>query len=367
MAITAMLMCCKEPYNPPAISQGNHFLVVDGTIISGPDSTVIKISRTRNFNDSVNSSLELQAQVFVVDPSGGTISLINQGSGRYVIDQLNLDNTKQYQLKIIAADGKEYLSDLLTVKPTPAIDSITWSQDNTGVTVYVNTHDPQNSTIYYKWDFSETWQYYTAFQTYADIEGGVPVPRFDQIYTCWLSSASTDIEVASSAKLSEDVIYRNPIQFIPQGSEKIGEKYSIYVRQFAIEQQAYEYWVNLKKNTEQLGTLFDGQPSQLNSNIHCVSTPEEPVLGFIQVSTVTKQRMFISKNDLVAWGYTPYWKECVYKGFTDPDSIKVYFPDDRPRRYVFLGTDLGTYLYTTLMCGDCRDHGGTNVKPSFWP
>lgn len=362
-----MLICCKEPYNPPVGAQSLHYLVVDGTIINGQDSTIIKLSRTRDFENASSTSPELSAQLTISGEAGESFSLLELGNGRYGIDKLNLNNGEKYQLNIVASDGRQYLSDKVTLKPTPAIDSVTWRQDSAGVTIYVNTHDPQNSTKYYRWDYRETWQYRAEFQTYADIQNGVPVARTEQIYECWSSSNSSDIEVASSVKLSQDIIFQNPIATVPTGSEKLGVEYSILVRQYAISEQAYNYWVNLKKNTEQLGTLFDGQPSQLNSNLHCVNFPNEPVLGFIEASSIDSQRIFISKNSVSQWNYKAYTKECEQRGFSDLDSIQYFFPDNKPRRYVFLGINLGTYLYSTLMCGDCRDHGGVNMKPPFWP
>lgn len=36
----------KKPYNPPAVAVNSAFLVVEGIINSGSDSTIIKIGRT---------------------------------------------------------------------------------------------------------------------------------------------------------------------------------------------------------------------------------------------------------------------------------------------------------------------------------
>ena len=46
---------------------------------------------------------------------------------------------------------------------------------------------------------------------------------------------------------------------------------------YALTRDQFNYWANLKKTTEYLGTIFDAQPSQLNNNIHCLSNPSEPV------------------------------------------------------------------------------------------
>ncbi len=40
------LLCCKKPYDPPAIKSNGSYLVVEGVINSGADSTTIKLSRT---------------------------------------------------------------------------------------------------------------------------------------------------------------------------------------------------------------------------------------------------------------------------------------------------------------------------------
>jgi hypothetical protein len=56
---------CREVYEPPAVKSENNFLVVDGTIVNGDDSTVIKLSRSRNLADSGPSKPEL-GQVAIV-------------------------------------------------------------------------------------------------------------------------------------------------------------------------------------------------------------------------------------------------------------------------------------------------------------
>jgi hypothetical protein len=94
---------------------------------------------------------------------------------------------------------------------------------------------------------------------------------------------STSITQATSVGLSQDLIFEQPLVFIPVGGQKGGVKYSILVQQFGITQDAYNYWENLKKNTELRGSIFDAQPSQLVGNIHCLQDPTEPVLGYVSL------------------------------------------------------------------------------------
>ena len=358
---------CKQPYTPPAIQQNPTYLVVDGFLNVGQDSTIITLSRTRNL-DSIIPVPELNAQLMVIGASGEQYPLYEQGNGKYATDHLNLNFNENYQLRIITSDNKEYLSDTIMAKSTPPIDSLQWGRDSTGVHIYVTTHDPQNSTRYYRWDYVETWQYRTAFESYFDWVDGAEVLRpYDQhIYNCWMADHSTDIFVANSAKLSQDVIYQFPVCFIPQGSEKLSIKYSILVNQYAISEQAYDYWQILKKNTEQTGSLFDPQPSQTTGNIHSMSNPGEPVLGFIGACSLQQKRIFINGPDVANWNYYPYYAECTISDTIKPVNLDQEFAPNVYHFLVYMGSNNGAYFTTPVRCGDCRDHGGTNQKPSFW-
>lgn len=370
--ITVMLMLgCKEVYNPPAIAAENQYLVVDGSIVNGDDSTIIILSRTRNLADTGSKFPELGAQVMVLGETSGVFSLQEMGDGKYAIDQLNLNTGEQCQLKIIRSNGKEYLSETISIKQTPAIDSISWKLDTGGVWIYVNTHDPLNNTWYYRWNFTDVWRYHTCFETIFDVQGGELINRTQPyIYRCYSSKNSTDILVGSSIKLSQDVIYQYPIQYIHFGDERISSRYSTLVRQFAISPNTYNYWQNLKKNTEQLGTLFDAQPSQLVGNIHCTSSPNEPVLGYVDGSTLETKRILVTDESVIGRRYLPYYYDKGCATFVKSiDSVFAYFPDTGPREWVFIGTTSppGGFIYTTIYCGDCRYHGGTNIKPDFFP
>src|SRR5262249_36219111 len=157
---------------------------------------------------------------------------------------------------------------------------------------------------------------------------------------------------------SSDIINQQLIETIPARSEKIGFKYSILVNEYAITEEAFAYWQSLKKNTEQLGTLFDEQPTQqVSGNIHCVSNPNEPVIGFIASGTMQQKRIFISNDDLPYWDYVAYYSEC----FTSPQAhIKIGMYDvyeylERPRHtYTLLAPEANLFEIAENYCADCR-------------
>ncbi len=370
---TVFFLKCRQPYNPPIPKSNLGYLVVDGIIINGPDSTVINLSRTQNLTDSafVNNP-ETGAFVTVVGQNSEIYPLTERSPGTYMTSGLNLNLNETYKLKIITTNGKEYLSDSVPVKQTPPIDSVFWQQDTSGVNIYLTTHDPSNNTRYYRWNYTETWQYNTYEQSSFDWVNNQIVIRDSstQIYNCWGSDNSSSILIGSSAKLSQDVINQNPITTVPSGSEKISYEYSILVNQYAITSDEFNYLQTTKSYTEQLGGLFDPQPSQIVGNIHCVTTPSEPVLGFINASSVSSARIFVFYRNLpLPWVYVPYYlTDSCYNFLTVPDSLNSFLPPTGQRYYVLIGqtTTGNKYILTTSFCADCRLHGGTSIKPPFW-
>jgi hypothetical protein len=367
--ILGLLFACKEPYEPPAVKTNPNLLVVDGILFQGNDSSILTISHTRLLTDTGSRNPELNAGVTLVDESGSAISFAETGNGRYAVGQLNLNPSSTYRLLITLSNGLEYQSDPMPVKITPPIDSLEWTQDSTGAHFFVNTHDPSNQTRYYRYEYVESWEYHAAFQSDFEYVNGEVVlrPVMDRLYICFQSLPSANINVTTSNRLTDDVIYHFHLYTVPIMSEKLGFRYSTLVNQYAIGEEAYHYWSDLKKNTEQLGTLFDAQPyTPQEGNIHNINNPQEIVLGYMSISTLQSKRIFIDHGQLDGWGYLPYYGTCDVR-ITIPDSAFYYFPPGGNIFFTFIGTNMGFLLYSTSLCGDCRWHGGSNVKPPFWP
>src|SRR5664279_4390896 len=134
---------CKEYYDPPAITDNPGFLVVDGFLNGGGDSTYIKLSHTRNLNDTGSKNPELNASILVEGDQHTQIPLINLGDGRYS-NLLPLIPSEKYRITIQTSDGSKYQSDYTPFKITPAIDGVYWEEDSTDVRFFLNTHDHQS-------------------------------------------------------------------------------------------------------------------------------------------------------------------------------------------------------------------------------
>ena len=381
IGILTFFSACKEPYDPPILANTSSYLVVEGIInVSGP--TTIKLSRTTQLKDTVKVHPENGAILNIEDEANNRYLLLPQGSGTYVLPSAAINTGVKYRLRIKTRNATEYLSDYVVAMRTPEIDSINYKVLGNGVQFYANTHDPENKTRYYRWEFDESWIYNSALYSSAVYSNGDIVDRASNniIYYCYKSAVSNNIILGSSANLSSDVITDGPVSYVAAETGKVAFAYNILIRQYALTKDAYEYWQNLKKNTEQMGTIFDAQPSLASGNISCVTNPDEPVIGFLSASSVTSKRFHFLNKDLPihspSYVGPPSIGSCLNQEiFFNPRSTYA----SRVREIFASGEFIPTepisdpasgiigYYYSTNDCVDCRVKGGTTVKPSYWP
>ena len=374
------LVCCKKPYNPPASSSPNSFLVVEGVINSGGLNTVVKISHTVKLNDSVGFNPVVDATVSIEGDKGYTFFLISDAGGGYnSYSGLNLSSAQKYRLRIKTSDNKEYLSDYVEVKQTPPIDSIGYKVQNGLVDVYVNTHDPANNTRFYRWEYEETWQFHAKYQSVMVLDSNINqivARRPDQlVYDCYGDNLSSHIVLFSTEKLAKDVVFQNPLTQIPLTAEKVERRYSILVNQYAVTQDAFNFYQNLEKNSEQLGSIFDAQPSQLSGNIHSVTNPAEPVVGYVTISNVQTKRIYINHDDLPGDVQPIYPYDCTIDsayysapktGENQVQNTLINRPIDFiPVVPIYAGPDIIGFTYSTIPCTDCTLRG-TTFPPYWW-
>lgn len=367
---TAFVMSCLDSYNPSESSKNVSFLVVDAFLNATEDSCIVKLSRTLPLNGT-GIQHEENAHITLEDSDGTEIILSEEGNGRYSVAGLVLDHAKSYKLNIVTEEGKEYESKLVNIYESPAIDSVTWNEIQDGVGIFVNTHDPANNTRYYQWKFIETYLYTSAFQSFFKETIDTVIERVpgEFFYYCWETVNSSAILVGSSDKLDQDVISEFMVHKIPLKSISLSMRYSIQVEQRALGKDAFEYWKQLRKNTEDLGTIFDPLPSERLGNIACVSNPAEIVLGYFSASTVSKQRIFFSRSEIdlpVGHRFETGYETCDLRVILFGDELQGYIPVNMATKPVGGFFEAIGYNVSTPECVDCRIKGGVNVQPDFW-
>jgi len=359
---------CTDPYMPDVVTSPPGYLVVDG-FVNSQGITTIKLSRTYAIASPLGPPPETKATVYVEEENGPRYPLREIAAGTYVSTSLTLNAAKKHRLHFLTLSGKEFASDFVPVRTTPAIDTVAWRTTDAGLTVYVNSHDATSATRYYRWEYDETWEIVPPFIPGVEYVSNrirpivVPYPA-----VCWVTTHSNAVEISKTTALSQDVVSDYPLRKLPPTSDRLNRKYSILVQQHAITKEEYDYWEQLRKNTERIGTLFDPQPSQLTGNVHSLTNDADLALGYVGVNSLVEKRIFISRPQLpAAWRPLTGYESCI-----PPDTVKL--PDvDVTFRYGYLfpiyaiskGGALVGYIASKADCIDCRKRG-TAVKPSFW-
>ena len=379
LAVAALQSQCRQKYVSPYVSPPTGYLVVEG-YIAGNGPTQFMLSRTIPLPGDTTVPPELGAKLQVEGNDNTVYPLAEQGNGTYGIDTLPLNPAVQYRLRINTTGGEQYLSDLTSFKQTPAIDSINFISDASGINIYVNTHDPANASHYYQWNYTETWEYNTAeYSFFKYVPDTVPPTVVfrnpsEQIERCWHTDSSTSIFLGSTAKLSQDVVYKYPLNHLLPNSQIASVLYSMLVRQYALTEDAYNYLSLMQKNSTSLGSIFDAQPSDLKGNIHCISNPALQVIGYVSAGTMSQQRLFIYRRQIISnYSFTCAAPD-IFVALA-ADSLNKYF--DPPYSYLIPYTPLlkhfnnqgfwDGWIANRSTCVDCTLQGGTNQKPSFWP
>lgn len=371
---------CKEPYDPPAIVETKSYLVVEGFInISG--ETKISLSRSTNLKDTSKIVPERRASVLIENEQNARFMLPESSPGKYTLTASGLTAGAKYRLRI-KTTSSEYLSDFVDALQTPEIDSLNFKIRNNGVQFYSNTHDNSNKIKYYRLDFDETWRYTSLYDSSVEYINSSLEPRTPSksIFFCWKTNFSNEIILASSNNLASDVIVDNPVSYVSAESGKLSLGYSILVKQYALNKEGFEYWQTLKKNTEQLGSIFDPQPSLASGNIKCLTNPKEPVIGYLSASSITSKRLFFDNKNLPLNSPTyvgpPSVDACEIKeiyvqpiaSFANRAALLFSSGDMIPTEPISVpGQGIIFYKYASKGCVDCRLKGGTTIKPAFWP
>ncbi|QNH62004.1 DUF4249 domain-containing protein [Hymenobacter sediminicola] len=364
-ALLLLLPGCIDPYMPDGLSGPPNYLVVDG-FLNSQGVTTIKLSRTYGIDTRTAPPVEARASVAIEQEAGPRIPLQEAPAGTYTSSSTVLNTARKYRLHIVTQDGKQYASEYVPVKNTPPIDSVTWTASSSGLDIQVNTHDETNNTQYYRWDYDETWEIVPLLTPLLEYVNNTfrplttPYPRI-----CWGNQNSTAIDLTKTTNLSQDIVSKYSLRSYPATSERLRHTYSILVRQYAQTQEEYRYWEMLKKNTENIGTLFDPLPSQITGNVRCLTDESELAMGYVGAYSVQQKRIFIRRAQL-----PNYWRVSTgYDICIPPDTVE--YKDVRGTFNYKLNIPLYEipgkgYLATGLDCVDCRLRG-TSVKPSFWP
>jgi hypothetical protein len=368
---------CVDRYTPDVPAAAQTSLVVDG-YINPLGRTVIKLGRTFGVNTQNTGPTETRARVAIADNMGQRYSLAESPTGTYTSATLALDPSRQYQLLITTAQGREYASDKQPVVLTPPVDTLTWALTPVqGIQLYLSTHGASAAARYYRWEYDETYQFVSAFESAIEYD---PRRNFVQsrglsIHRCWRTEPSTAILQGNSAQLSQNALVDFPLLAVLP-SLKLRFGYSLLVRQIAQTQAEYSYWERLRKSTENLGTVNDPLPARITGNVHALADTTEAVLGYVGVHSTTQKRLFINtttqlpKPQPASVFFDPVYATCLQtESYSFPRGLAEIKAGVLTPLTLIINSrtaDTTGMVVSTPACADCRLRG-TNIKPSYWP
>jgi hypothetical protein len=369
---------CIEPFTPE-IKNYEDLLVVEALITDEASTQFVRLTRSHPLDTSI-INFERGASILLTNSTGNDYIFRESTQGLYSPDPGSFTPVpgEIYTLFITTFDGRTYSSDPVTMKITPPIQDLYFERmsvpsDETGdlddgLQILINTGTESSDPGYYKFDWEETYELETPYYSFFDYDYQTQeiIERKDNINSCWSGSISTNLNIASSENLSNDIIYEHPIRFIPFRDPMLKIRYSILVKQSSLSEESFRFWQNLKESNESTGSLYDAQPFQVIGNIKNVNDPSEPVLGYFDMTTVSSKRIFISGREDIPEGVrvpSPYANcligaDSIVTARNVPGMLNIGYLISRE----LLGVGFEVVIRS---CIDCRLKG-INVKPEFW-
>lgn len=347
----------------PETDEEKDLLVVEGLITDLRGINTVRLSKTLPLASKSTTKPANGYTVSISDDLGNTFMLNEVTGGTYTTDSAVFRGVpgRKYQL-IIKSNNKTgpdftYRSIPAEMKPVPPIDSLYYEKielqgeyfrKHDACQIYLDTHDPDNECRFYRWNYTETWEFH------------IPFPVTNRI--CWMTYNADVINVKSTFLLSEDRVTKYPLLYIPATTDRLSVHYSMLVNQYSLSEDEFDYWSKLQNITEEIGSLYDITPAVIPGNIFCVEDPGLTVLGYFSVSSCSSKRIFIEENFK---GLANPYSECI------SDTVRTIRGLQGLNSYVWVLEDHGMemppfYVLTqTEGCVDCRIRGSA-VKPSWW-
>lgn len=363
-------------------------LVVEATMTNEMKRQEIKITRTYRLEEHA-PQVETGAEVTVTDSDGNLYHFVEE-EGLYVSENtFQAVPGKTYRLNIDTADGKSYTSTNETLTPVNemqnVVPTVQSKNGQRGVGIVVSAFDPTGNSKYYRYEYEETYKIISPvwddertillpFETGQQHQGIGIIPRVGETQTCYGTKASDDIIQTTTTGLGEDRV-NFAVRFISNQNYIITHRYSILVRQYVQNLAAYTFYKTLKELSGSESILSQNQPGFFYGNLKSSDNPNEKVIGFFEVASVSSRRVFFNYADLFPGEpEPPYFEDCTIKEFkncfnqNDPECkgaalISVIGGNDL--LYVDSDSNQTYFFMVRPACGDCTTFA-SNIRPSFW-
>ena len=367
---------CIKPYEYESVSYEEN-IVVDGLFTDKKEYQQVRLTYT--YPIDVQSIIPIKgANVQVIDGKGNSFELMEIQSGVYrTTDSIAGIPGEEYQLQFSLSNGKRYESKPSKLIKSPPIDSIydhyaelpsdVKNRNEGGIQFFVDVHDDTNLARYFRYEWEETYVIHVPYPSnviyYPETKSWEP--RTEGVGTCYKTNYSNQLILGNSIGSKVNRLSEFPIRFVSGENETLRSRYSILVRQYVVDDPAYNYYRKLRESVESGGTLFDKQQGAVLGNIVSLDDPGEVVLGYFDVAGVSEKRAFFAYLELDEKLNRPRFN------FSCTNSLIETTRDSVPYYYEFEGKLIVTddFPFPIQMapknCSDCSWYA-TTIKPDFW-
>ena len=372
---------CVFPFTVEISQSGDLPLVIEGDLkIGGP--TTVSVSRVRPLKKGVGTLGAILAEGYIEGEDGTRIEGQSQPWGKegakitFNTERLSGDQRYRLHLETVAGSNGEketVESDWLEVTRPPVIDDLTYSYhpDVEELWIGLSMHCPGEQ--HFRWAFSEEWEYHSdeLSTTQLNEENGLIVDYKKPInYYCWANRNSGKINIFTTANQTDDRFEELAFHTIPLTDLRLQTMYRLTVRLSAMSEDAYNYWNNIQQNSEGQGSIFSTTPSEMDSNLHCLTNPSLQIIGYLSAATEVSSRIIYdnSQNHYYIKGRPSFREEhlalndsLTNRGWLSKGFLP-YFAEDGER----LSSPRVIY-WVPAQCVDCTLLGGAPTGPEDWP
>ena len=284
------LVSCLDKIDVP-LRQETQKMVLEGLITNDPKFQFLRISQTSSFgtSNSITPIKGAYVEVRSATSEATVFRAVPDEIGLYKPNDVNWTGTAGvvYNVYIKLPDGKIYQS---ASQKMPAAVAIT-SLDTTFVTgtspgfaTTASFKDPADTENYYRW---------TGSGFYIRKSTGVPVGFGGGVCCdkCWVFKEEKSINLFSDLLVNGSLVKNRPVYLSPFYT--VG-KHLIEIQQFNITKDAFLFWSRYKDQQQRTGTIFDPLPAALTGNVVNADNPDDVALGFFEVSSIARKRIFPS-------------------------------------------------------------------------
>ncbi len=369
LPVIIITSCVKE--FDPKLDKFEDILVVDGMITNEQGPYIIKLSIASNTNLTKSTPVS-NAKVTIISQSGEKEKLTEYAPGEYRTDKNGIRGKvgEKYKLSIKTSQRILYESKYSELREPTGINTIeskveyhrseTSNIQTVGYQFNVTTNKAYYDNNYFLWFLEGTYKIKTIYPikyTYAGYYR--KVKNADTLHICYATYNINEVYTASTEGLSSNRIIKQPLTFIPGDDKKLEERYSLLVKQYSIDEDAYIFWKNIEKQSSSGSSLYTAQPFQIKGNIKNIYNKNEPVLGYFLVAGVSKKRIFVNRPPEMT-----YQEECQIETYKVSDFLRFSSPAEWPIYLTPSDSGLGMAFGTCIDCTAAE--GSTTKKPYFW-